>query len=90
MEELFRLKIGSKRQVTVPQRLLSLLNLVEGDEIQVTVENGQIESTQAYKSVPTALLSEEIISKIKAREKLLVEGKGIDLENALEKISTRA
>jgi bifunctional DNA-binding transcriptional regulator/antitoxin component of YhaV-PrlF toxin-antitoxin module len=89
MKELFRLKIGSKRQMTAPQRLLSNLNLGEGDEIQFTVEDGQIVSAQPYKSVSTALLPDVLMAKIKAREKLLTEGKGVDLEDELEKMSSR-
>jgi bifunctional DNA-binding transcriptional regulator/antitoxin component of YhaV-PrlF toxin-antitoxin module len=82
------LKIASKRQLTVPQRLLSVLALAEGDEIQITVEDGRIVSAQPCKSVPTALLPDDLMSKIKAREKLLAEGKGIDVDEALSKIST--
>ncbi len=48
MKELFRfLKIASKRQVTVPQRLLNLLHLVEGDEIHIETEEGWIDKNRA-------------------------------------------
>ena len=90
MMELFRLKIAAKRQITVPQRLLKALNLSEGDEIQVTVENGQIVSTQPCKSVPTTLIPDEMMAKVKTREKLLLEGKGIDIEEALENLKVLA
>ena len=89
MTELFRLKIAAKRQLTLPQRLLSVLNLAEGDEIQVRVEDGQIVSAQPCKPVPTAFLPNDLLSKLKTREKLLTEGKGIHLDDALEKISVR-
>jgi antitoxin component of MazEF toxin-antitoxin module len=42
MNELFRLKIVSKRQVTVPQRLMDLIGLTQGDEIHVRVKDGKI------------------------------------------------
>lgn len=84
--ELFRLKIASKRQITVPQRLLNLLDLAEGDEIQITTESGRVVSTQPCKSVPTALLPDDVMSKIREREKLLIEGRGVDLDEVLNKI----
>jgi bifunctional DNA-binding transcriptional regulator/antitoxin component of YhaV-PrlF toxin-antitoxin module len=83
MHELFRMKIAAKRQMTVPHRLLNVLGLSEGDEIQIEVADGQIVGTHACKAVPTALLSDELLSKIKKREAQLVEGKGLKLEQAL-------
>lgn len=89
MTELFRLKIAAKRQLTLPQQLLSALDLAEGDEIRIRVEGGRIVAVQPCKSVPTSLLPDELLSKLRAREKLLTEGKGIGLDEALEKISVR-
>jgi antitoxin component of MazEF toxin-antitoxin module len=83
MHELFRMKIAAKRQMTAPQRLLDALSLSEGDEIQIEVADGQIVGTHACKAVPTALLSEELLSKIKKRESRLVQGKGLTVEEAL-------
>jgi antitoxin component of MazEF toxin-antitoxin module len=83
MHELFRMKIAAKRQMTAPQRLLDALSLSEGDEIQIEVANGQIVGTHACKAVPTALLSEELLSKIKKRENRLLQGNGLTVEEAL-------
>lgn len=79
MKELFRLKIASKRQATVPQRLLNLLHLSEGDEIQIVVEDGQIRSVQPCKVVPTTLFSPEVLAQLTARE---AEGGGTPIEPA--------
>jgi bifunctional DNA-binding transcriptional regulator/antitoxin component of YhaV-PrlF toxin-antitoxin module len=89
MAELFRLKIAAKRQLTVPQRLLDVLHLNEGDELQITVVNGQIAFTQPCKSVPTSLLSPDVLAKIEEREKQLMAGEGIPLENALAEVATQ-
>jgi len=89
MAELFRLKIAAKRQLTAPQRLLDVLHLTEGDELQITVENGQIAFAQPCKSVPTSLLSPDVLAKIAERERQLAAGEGIALENALEEVRKR-
>jgi antitoxin component of MazEF toxin-antitoxin module len=83
MHELFRMKIAAKRQMTAPQRLLDALSLSEGDEIQIEVANGKIVGTHACKAVPTTLISDELLSKIKKRENRLVQGKGLTVEEAL-------
>jgi antitoxin component of MazEF toxin-antitoxin module len=68
MRELFRLKIASKRQVTMPQRLLNVLNLAEGDEIRVTTENGSIVGCEPFKMIPASLFTPEILSQLSKRE----------------------
>jgi bifunctional DNA-binding transcriptional regulator/antitoxin component of YhaV-PrlF toxin-antitoxin module len=90
MQELFRMKIASKRQLTVPQRLLDVLDLAEGDEIQIEVSDGQIVGTHACKTVPTALLGKELLSKIRKREERLVEGKGLSVEEAISRAESPA
>jgi antitoxin component of MazEF toxin-antitoxin module len=86
MNELFRLKIASKRQMTAPQRLLDALSLSEGDEIQIEVADGNVIGVHACKTVPTALLSEDLLSKIKTRENRLVQGRGLTVRQALQKV----
>ncbi|MFZ0792582.1 MAG: AbrB/MazE/SpoVT family DNA-binding domain-containing protein [Candidatus Korobacteraceae bacterium] len=83
MQELFRMKIAGKRQLTLPQRLLDVLGLAEGDEIQIEVADGQIVGTHACKTIPTALLGKELLSKIRKREERLVQGKGLSVAEAI-------
>lgn len=83
MNELFRLKIASKRQMTAPQRLLDVLNLNEGDEIQIEIADGQIVDVHPCKAVPTRMLTDELLSKIKQREERMVQGHGLTPEEAL-------
>ena len=78
-KELFRLRIASKRQVTVPQRLKNLLGLSEGDELQIELTGNQIE-IRACKVVPTHLFSPEIVAALEAREREIQSGKGRHLE----------
>lgn len=77
MKELFRLKIASKRQATIPQRMLNLLHLSEGDEIQIEVEDGRIRSVQPCKVVPTNLFGPEVLARLIARE---AEGGGTPID----------
>ena len=75
MDELFRLKIVGKRQITLPQRMLAVLGLDEGDELQVEVHNGQIKSVRPYKLVPKDLFTPDMLQKLDEREREL-ETKG--------------
>lgn len=80
MKELFRLRIASKRQITVPQRLMNALGLSEGDELQVEVKGNQISDVRPCKVVPTHLFSSEIVAALEAREKEIQSGKGRHIE----------
>jgi antitoxin component of MazEF toxin-antitoxin module len=42
MEELFRLRIEAERKTTIPQHLLNLLRLREGDELRVVTEGQKL------------------------------------------------
>jgi AbrB family looped-hinge helix DNA binding protein len=77
MRELFRLKIASKRQVTIPQRLLNVLNLTEGDEIRITtIDDGHVVGCEPFKMVPTSLFTPEVLSQLSKREAEIDAGKG--------------
>jgi bifunctional DNA-binding transcriptional regulator/antitoxin component of YhaV-PrlF toxin-antitoxin module len=89
MNELFRLKIASKRQMTAPQRLLDVLGLNEGDEIQIEIAEGQIVDVHPCKAVPTRMLTEELLSKIKEREERMLQGYGLTPEEALREAKAR-
>lgn len=82
-EQLFRLKVGSKRQLTFPPALLESLKMSEGDEIQILVQNGQVVSMQPCKAVPTLYLSEATLSKLQEREQALLGGQGVDVKDLL-------
>lgn len=66
MAEAFTLVIGSKRQVTFPARLLELLSLKEGNEIEISVENGQI-SLVPMARVPRHFISPALLERMEAR-----------------------
>ena len=86
MNELFRLRIAAKRQITAPQRLMESLSLSEGDEIQMEVSDGQIVGVHACKAVPTALLSEDLLTEIKKQEHRLAQGKGLTVAEAMGQV----
>jgi bifunctional DNA-binding transcriptional regulator/antitoxin component of YhaV-PrlF toxin-antitoxin module len=74
MEELFQLKIVGKRQVTLPQRLLEVLHLGEGDGFQVEVRDGKISAIRPLKLIPTDLFTPEILLELDQREQQLDAG----------------
>ena len=91
MTETFRLKIVSKRQITVPQRMLNLLHLSEGDELQIDVANNQIQTARALKAVPTDLFSPEMFRRLEEREAQMRNAPGEKIDAAeLKKRSGRA
>lgn len=80
MTETFRLKIGAKRQTTLPQRMLGLLHLTEGDELQVDVANNQIQNCRALKAVPTDLFTPEILESLNRREAEMRAGRATKVD----------
>lgn len=66
MADTFTLVIGAKRQVTFPARLLDILSLKEGNEIEISVENGQISLVPMVK-VPRHFVSPALLQKMEAR-----------------------
>jgi bifunctional DNA-binding transcriptional regulator/antitoxin component of YhaV-PrlF toxin-antitoxin module len=82
--EVFRLKIASKRQVTLPQKLVSTLHLQEGDEIEIVTQGTNVIHFRAMKLVPTSFFTEEIVQKLKQREEELKGGAGFEVQNTSE------
>ncbi len=66
MAETFTLLIGAKRQVTFPARLLELLSLKEGNEVEISVEDGQISLVPMVR-VPRHFISPSLLEKMEAR-----------------------
>lgn|SRR5258708_1998517 len=62
------------------------LSLSEGDEIQMEVSDGQIVTVHACKAVPTALLSDDLLSEIKKQEHRLAQGKGLTVAKAMGQV----
>lgn len=85
--ELFRLRVASKRQVTVPQRLLNVLKITEGDEIQIEVDSttGRILAAEPCKAVPNSFVTPELLAAIEERERQFDkdEGHEPDLRSAV-------
>jgi antitoxin component of MazEF toxin-antitoxin module len=66
MADTFTMVIGAKRQVTFPARLLEILSLKEGNEIEISVDNGQISLVPMVK-VPRHFVSPALLEKMEAR-----------------------
>lgn len=69
MPDFFRLKVVSKRQVTLPQLLLERLHIAEGDELEVEVEDGEILAVRPMKLVPANLFSPGMLRKLEERSR---------------------
>jgi antitoxin component of MazEF toxin-antitoxin module len=75
--------------MTAPQRLLDVLGLSEGDEIQIEIADGQVVDVHPCKAVPTKMLTDEVLSKIKEREGRMLQGYGLTAEEALREAKAR-
>jgi AbrB family looped-hinge helix DNA binding protein len=66
MSDSYDLVVGTKRQVTIPSKLLKRLALKEGDRLRVTVE-GERASLVPLVSVPRHLVSDSLLEEMEAR-----------------------
>lgn len=67
MKEFFRLRLAANRQITVPQRLLNLLGMGEGDELLVTTDHNCIQEAFPIKGMPAQLKKPEIEAILEKR-----------------------
>jgi AbrB family looped-hinge helix DNA binding protein len=75
MHDFFRLKIVSKRQVTIPQLMLEKLHLREGDEIEVEIDDANIVAVRPLKLVPADFFSDTILQQLEERSKSMDAGR---------------
>jgi bifunctional DNA-binding transcriptional regulator/antitoxin component of YhaV-PrlF toxin-antitoxin module len=75
MPQTFRLKIAARRQVTFPQELLELLNLSEGDILEITMQGDSIVG-RGLKLVPSCLFTPDILEQLRKREAEMSEEEG--------------
>jgi antitoxin component of MazEF toxin-antitoxin module len=78
MAELFRTRIASKRLMAVPQRLMALLHLSEGDGFEILVNDDRTLSVTPCKTIPLSFLTEEQSRLLKEREERLISGEPIN------------
>lgn len=90
MRELFRLRIAAKRQVTVPQRLMNLLGLDEGDELRVTFDDNEITKVVPFTSVPAHFVTDERAAAIEESRKEIREGKTGDVDALAKRLQKGA
>ncbi len=69
MSDLFRLKIVGKRQVTIPQRLMDLLGVKQGDEIHLKVANGKVLQTYPVRITPDMEMSPDAVQRFDELER---------------------
>ncbi len=84
VQESFRLKIASKRQVTLPLKLVSNLHLQEGDEIEIVTEGSNVVHVRPMKLVPTSFFTEEVLRKLGQREREMESGGGFEVKDTSE------
>ena len=84
VQESFRLKIASKRQVTLPHKLVSNLHLQEGDEIEIVTEGPNVVDFRPMKLVPISFFTEEVLQKLEQREQEIKSGGGFEVKDTSE------
>jgi len=78
--EKFALRVASKRQVTLPARLLELLRLSEGDVLELAVEGNRV-TGRGMKLVPSDFFNEKMLEELEEQENSLDRDGGIDINN---------
>jgi len=86
MHDTFRLKVAARRQVTLPQRVLRLLNLTEGDVLEISI-TGNSFTGRGLKLVPAELFTPERLNELQQREHQMAAGEGIEAKSKDELIS---
>ena len=84
--EIFKLKVAARRQVTLPQRVLDLLNLSEGDVLEISVKDNAI-SGRGLKLIPSHLFTPEMLEQLRQREAEMNEGLGMEAADKDELVS---
>ena len=74
MRDFYRLKIVTKRQITLPQLMLEKLHLREGDELEVEVEDGNILAVRPLKLVPADFFTDTMLRQLQERSKSMDAG----------------
>lgn len=67
MIDFVRVKIGGKRQVTLPQLLLERLGLHEGDELEFEIQDGVIVAVRPLALIPTQFFTPEKLALLRER-----------------------
>jgi bifunctional DNA-binding transcriptional regulator/antitoxin component of YhaV-PrlF toxin-antitoxin module len=81
--ETFRVKVAARRQVTLPQELLELLHLGEGDVLELCVEGGSFRG-RGLRLVPTDIFTPELLRQIREREQEMTDGSSLEVEHGRE------
>ena len=87
----FQMRVAARRQVTLPEELMELLRIEEGDTLEIRVDKNVISGGCGLKLVPTSLFDDEILARLHGREKQIARGEGIKAKNReelVEKLST--
>ena len=82
----FRIPVAARRQVTLPKDLMELLQIDEGDTLEIHVEKNLISSGCGLKLVPTSLFDAELMGRLREREKQITDGLG---ENAPQELAAK-
>lgn len=85
----FRMKVVSKRQITLPQQLLDLLRIHEGDFLEfIAADDGNVK-VNGLKLAPTQYFSSAVLSKLDEREADIEQGKHDPEVRDLSKLAAR-
>ncbi len=80
----FRIRVAARRQVTLPEELLELLRIDEGDTLEIRVDKNVISGGCGLKLIPTSLFDDELMVRLREREKEIARGSGIEAKDKEE------
>jgi bifunctional DNA-binding transcriptional regulator/antitoxin component of YhaV-PrlF toxin-antitoxin module len=74
MDQTFRMKIASKRQITVPQDLLGLLGVREGDYIEILFDAEKGMTLSGLTLGPTSVFPAQMRTRLEHRDMEMEKG----------------
>lgn len=81
MAKTFRVKIAARRQITLPEEILEMLRIGEGDTLEICIDKNAISGGGGLKLVPTSLFDDGLMERIRQREQEIAGGSGIVVED---------
>jgi len=84
MPETFRIRVAARRQVTLPTRVLEILNVGEGDVLEISVDKNVICGGRGLKLMPASLFDDDLMQLLEKREREIAAGKSIKAKDTQE------
>ena len=81
---MFRGRLVSKNQMTIPAQMQQELGMAKGDELEFVLDNGRITQVHVLRPVRVDLLPDDVLASLKRRAKTPSAGRKLSSEKVKE------